>query len=73
MVVEPLENQVIRTLGVELAQARVDIAFLVARIQAIKAATVTMVMATVVEETRAPDGYAFIRNEDVMTLQRLLG
>jgi hypothetical protein len=36
VLLEPIEQRVIRTLGVELAQARVDIAFLTARLTSIK-------------------------------------
>jgi hypothetical protein len=74
---ETVEQRVIRVLGMELAQSRVDNAFLAARLQAIKEATGPMALSSVVtagdnERVRAPEGYAFVRMQDVLTLQTML-
>ena len=77
--VDTLEQRVIKGLGLELAQARVDIAFLRARLEAVREVVVSlmdlqkaMLSSPALEGVEPPPGMTFMPGDVFMTLTAVL-
>jgi len=60
-------------LGIELAQARVDIAFLRARAEMVQSILASLSFRMTVDDQQAPAGHAFISTEAIEHLRETLG
>lgn len=68
---DPIENRVIRALGMELAQVRLDLSFANARLTALRE-VVEALSRVVLDGHEPPPGYAYVPGDLMMTLQSIL-